>query len=267
MKFCIFSQFFDIVYKFTFWSTLMAMKWTWIQTISWTYFAIDIWYIFVRIYRLQHPAMFVHLIMPSLYISCKSSSCNIIFECMDPEKRMNAFSAYSTFSQFYLCAKVQITTYTLFSNSSTFGLHKESPHQAVKLVFKNYQQDKSSTRDATRTVQKSRKVSGDRGSGGLKLELFLNQNCPESHQLTRMVVTHTIHAWGKKEKKKKSESLNVWKSRKNGIPDCTRTHVGQVEWCYCSGMLWLHMLDLLKNFRAKVIHKLLHHHLVLLWCW
>ena len=132
---------------------------------------------------------------------------------MDPEKRMNAFSAYSTFSQFYLCAKLQIATYTLFSNSSTFGLHEKSPHQAVKIVFKNYQQDKSSTRDATRTVQKSIGGSGVWGSGGLKLELFLNQNCPESHQLTRMVVTHTIHARRikkeEKKKKKKSENLNV----------------------------------------------------------
>ena len=43
------------------------------------------------------------------------------------------------------------------------------------------------------------------GEAPLMLELFLNQNCPESHQLTRMVVTHTIHARGKK--KKKSEGL------------------------------------------------------------
>ena len=27
----------------------------------------------------------------------------------------------------------------------------------------------------------------------VKLELFLNQNCPESHQLTRMVVTHVYN--------------------------------------------------------------------------
>ena len=39
------------------------------------------------------------------------------------------------------------------------------------------------------------------GESPLKLELFLNQNCPESHQLTRMIVTHTIHARGKEEKK------------------------------------------------------------------
>ena len=38
---------------------------------------------------------------------------------------------------------------------------------------------------------------------GLELELFLNQNCPESHQLTRMVVTHTIHAHTHTQKKKK----------------------------------------------------------------
>ena len=85
------------------------------------------------------------------------------------------------------------------------------------------------SRDATGTVQKSRKLLFDRGSRGsalvgvqggeapLKLELFLNQNCPESHQLTRMVVTHvhTIHARGKerkKKKKRKKEEKKVGKS-------------------------------------------------------
>ena len=75
-------------------------------------------------------------------------------------------------------------------------------------------------------------------TGGLKLELFLNQNCPESHQLTRMVVTHvhTIHArgkerkkkkkkkkkgkkkGGKKKKKKKRKKKKVGRSQKVGIP-------------------------------------------------
>ena len=62
------------------------------------------------------------------------------------------------------------------------------------------------------------------------LELFLNQNCPEIHQLTLMVVTHTIHARGgggggeeeKKKRKKVGRSEKVGipkkKSRKNGIP-------------------------------------------------
>ena len=80
-------------------------------------------------------------------------------------------------------------------------------------------------RDAISTVQKSRKISCDRGSGvqgqrpvgveggkaPLKLALFLNQNCPESHQLTRMVVTHTIHAHThtkKKREKKKEEGMS-----------------------------------------------------------
>ena len=51
--------------------------------------------------------------------------------------------------------------------------------------------------------------AGSRGSAlvGFKLELFLNQNCPESHQLTRMVVTHTIHA----KKKKKKGGKKSWK--------------------------------------------------------
>ena len=59
-------------------------------------------------------------------------------------------------------------------------------------------------------------VQGDEAP--LKLELFLNQNCPESHQLTRMVVTHTIHArgggggGGGKEEKKKEKKRK--KSRK-----------------------------------------------------
>ena len=55
----------------------------------------------------------------------------------------------------------------------------------------------------------------------LKLELFLNQNCPESHQLTHMVVTHTIHAHTHTQKKKserqkksefrqKSEKRHPW---------------------------------------------------------
>ena len=39
-------------------------------------------------------------------------------------------------------------------------------------------------------------VGVQRGEAPLKLELFLNQNCPESHQLTRMVVTHTITCRG-----------------------------------------------------------------------
>ena len=53
--------------------------------------------------------------------------------------------------------------------------------------------------------------AGSRGSAPpLKLELFLNQNCPESHQLTRMVVTHTIHA--KKRRKKVGTSEKVGKT-------------------------------------------------------
>ena len=72
---------------------------------------------------------------------------------------------------------------------------------------------------------------GVQGEAPLKLELFLNQNCPESHQLTRMVVTHVYNTCtGERKKKKrkkkgKKKSRKVWKSRnsdksrKNGIPD------------------------------------------------
>ena len=90
-------------------------------------------------------------------------------------------------------------------------------------------------RDATGTVKKSRKLSLERGSGGrapsgvqvpwtalvgvqggeapLKLELFLNQNCPESHQLTRMVVTHVYNTCtGERKKEKKKRRKKVGKS-------------------------------------------------------
>ena len=73
--------------------------------------------------------------------------------------------------------------------------------------------------------------AGSRGSAlvgvqaPLKLELFLNQNCPESHQLTRMVVTHVYNTctgeWkkeGKKKKKKKRKKKKVVRSEKVGIP-------------------------------------------------
>ena len=65
------------------------------------------------------------------------------------------------------------------------------------------------------------------GRSPLEARVFLNQNCPESHQLTRMVVTHTIHAREEEEEKKGGggESRNSDKSRKNGIPDyLTRFH-------------------------------------------
>ena len=64
--------------------------------------------------------------------------------------------------------------------------------------------------------------SPQRGPGaapwwGFKLELFLNQNCPESHQLTRMVVTHVYNTCTgeiQKEKKKKEEKKKKSESRK-----------------------------------------------------
>ena len=70
--------------------------------------------------------------------------------------------------------------------------------------------------------------AGSRGSAlvgvqGGKLELFLNQNCPKSHQLTRMVVTHTIHArgggggGGGKEEKKKLEGLKKSEFREKKV--------------------------------------------------
>ena len=55
------------------------------------------------------------------------------------------------------------------------------------------------------------------GKVPLKLELFLNQNCPESHQLTRMVVTHvynTCTGERKKEEEKKKKKGGEKKSRK-----------------------------------------------------
>ena len=65
------------------------------------------------------------------------------------------------------------------------------------------------------------------GGPGAALELFLNQNCPESHQLTRMVVTHTIHAQGGGGggsiffKVGRSEKVGIpTKVGKNGIPGC-----------------------------------------------
>ena len=58
-------------------------------------------------------------------------------------------------------------------------------------------------------------VGVEGGETPLKLELFLNQNCPESHQLTRMVVTHTLHARKKKKRK-------VGTSEKVGIPTKVR---------------------------------------------
>ena len=60
------------------------------------------------------------------------------------------------------------------------------------------------------------------GEAPLKLELFLNQNCPESHQLKRMVVTHVYNTCTgerkkeekkKKGKKKKSEGLKKSEKR------------------------------------------------------
>ena len=78
--------------------------------------------------------------------------------------------------------------------------------------------------------------SPQRGPGaapwwGSKLELFLNQNCPESHQLTRMVVTHTREKKrgkkgekkGGKKKGKKKRRKKVGTSEKVGIP----TEVGK----------------------------------------
>ena len=64
--------------------------------------------------------------------------------------------------------------------------------------------------------------AGSRGSapvGVQRLELFLNQNCPESHQLTRMVVTHTIHAHTQQQKSRNvRKSRNSDKSRKKRHP-------------------------------------------------
>ena len=55
------------------------------------------------------------------------------------------------------------------------------------------------------------------------LELFLNQNCPEIHQLTLMVVTHTIHARGggggkkRRKKEKKLEGLKKSEFRRKKV--------------------------------------------------
>ena len=54
-----------------------------------------------------------------------------------------------------------------------------------------------------------KKVGKYPGTGGLGAEFFLNQNCPESHQLIRMVVTHTIHARGGGGEKKVGRSEKV----------------------------------------------------------
>ena len=72
------------------------------------------------------------------------------------------------------------------------------------------------------------------GEAPLKLELFLNQNCPESHQLTRMVVTHvynTCTGERKKEERKKKGKKKVGRSEKVGktaslfITVSTRIHL------------------------------------------
>ena len=66
------------------------------------------------------------------------------------------------------------------------------------------------------------------GKAPLKLELFLNQNCPESHQLTRMVVTHTIHARGGGGKEKRKRKKTVGRSEKVGKTASLSYKVGGV---------------------------------------
>ena len=84
-----------------------------------------------------------------------------------------------------------------------------------------------------------KKVGKYRGIGGLGLELFLNQNCPESHQLTRMVVTHTIHAQKKKggggggsRNVGKSRNVNITKIMK--LSHCEFPHLVQTHESICT---------------------------------
>ena len=135
-------------------------------------------------------------------------------------------------------------------------------------------------RDATGTVKKSRKLSLDRGSGGsalvgveggeapLKLELFLNQNCPESHQLTRMVVTHVYNTCTgeRKKEKKKKKSRKVGRSEKVGkTASLIMTPTISVRWAwqfpkfFIQNFKWFLLSNLVSRIQLERASYVCHH--------